>query len=256
MCTIKKRKLQIFKKIIILCAIVIVVSFFLFIRSADAENVLIEKNGLYAENIPDVIFQYAGERAEYFIEAALTGEIPFDENMEIDRNMVLKLCKPYVIWNDLEYQDAVYYFPIASEHKVIAIICIMGKSAHMEDLSASFPGDMAMVDTLNRLDYLHQDYIFYECQGLVFAEDKESRVQIDDISKYLADETKESSMAEEEFSALSYEEKVQAVLQKMEKFASTRPKNIPAASVFFALFLGIVGIGVAIAIYVKKHSVL
>lgn len=259
----KKSYFQVYR---ILCVIFIVLLFFSFTQHAKAESVIVEKNGLYAERISDVIFQYAREQAEHFIKEALEEEIPVNENIEIVRDSVLKLCKPYVIWNDMEYQDAVYYFPIVSENRIIAIVCVMGKSDSVEELSASFPGDRAMVDTLNKLDYLQQDYVFYECRGLVFAENEENSIQIDDISKYLADETKENSPEEEEFSALGYEEKVQAVLQKMEDFVSGSPENSPpvtqklekgkAKLVFIVLFLGIAGIGIAAAVYRKKHSAL
>lgn len=205
---------------------------FIFPKEAVAYTVTVKGDGPYAEYISNNLLQYAEERAELFINEALSEEDSrLFEGIEIKKNTRITLRRPYVSWNALEQQDAVYNFPIVIKNKIVGILGVIGSTEDKEHLTANFPGDPAMVKKLNEIDYLHQDYVFYQYQGLIFAENRKEQIQIGDISSFIASQTEEMNQAEEEFYRLDYDQKLQIMLQKMKYFASYSPESTPEETI-------------------------
>lgn len=188
--------------------------------SAYALNVKVEKAGPYAEKINDEMFAYAKKWARHFLKSEFDDKQPTDAdflflNMDIDKKDTFILCKPYVYWDSTQRQDAVYIFPIAVDDKILASLYVMGRIEEPDYINVNFGPDE---NQLNELDYLRKNYVFFSYQGFIMAEDENG--EITELRKDINAMTSsaEETEREETFYALDYNEKVKAVLEKMDNF--------------------------------------
>ncbi len=221
-------------------------SFVFTCQNAEANEIEIKRDGLYAGNIPDGVFQSVEEYADDILVDSILEhkkEGGF-EDLEIGKDSEFLICKPYVVWSiemgKGENTAAEYHFPIVCDGKVIAEVeALKGIGDYTPGAGTGCSIDSLWAEKLNEQDYLHKDYIFYDYQGYTYAENAEKSIQADLYSHaHLYKDVggvEARKLEEDAFFALSYAEKVQKILQDLdhetERFFGTQLMESPDAAV-------------------------
>jgi hypothetical protein len=212
-------------KLFFVAAVFLIVSFVFFSQDAEAYQIEVKKDGLYSDSIPNEVFQGLDSCVENFLEISAEKKRDTDgqEGIELKRDAKVVLCRPYVEWSIDPVREAsvvVYNFLVVADSKIIAILD-RPKAINADGIGEGFTTDSIWIEKLNEIDYLHQDFVFYEYQGDTYAESARKRVQINMYSHenlYADVGGIEARKPEEDaFLALNYEEKVNRVLQDMDE---------------------------------------
>ncbi len=119
------------------------------------------------ERIPKSATQFVHQNYKEIIDVVMLHIDQF--NVESSNLIDLKLGNPYVIYDlDIDKQDEIYFYPVLKDHTVVLVISIMG-TTNGWNLSANED----MVSKLNKISYDKMDYIFYESNGNIVAENSE-----------------------------------------------------------------------------------
>ena len=220
-------------------AVFCTLSFILVNQDAEAYQIEVKKDGLYSDSIPNEVFQGLDSCVENFLEISAEKKRDTDgqEGIELKRDAKVVLCRPYVEWSIDPVREAsvvVYNFLVVADSKIIAILD-RPKAINADGIGEGFTTDSIWIEKLNEIDYLHQDFVFYEYQGDTYAESAKKRVQINMYSHenlYADVGGIEARKPEEDaFLALNYEKKVNRVLQDMdemaERFFGAQQEEVP-----------------------------
>lgn len=202
--------------------------------SAYKVKVEVEKNGAYAEKISDEMFEFARKETISGIKEYVENEDGFYDNIvvfvgmdvtkEVAKRETFILCKPYVYWTPEPYLLPIYMFPVAVNGKIVSLLEVFGRIEDSDFSQAMLTGQQEKaeeIESLNKLDYLHKDYVFFYNQEKIMAADENGEIKtIVKCYYYLMSDIDEqaSSRAEEAFYAAGYREKVRAVLEQMDNF--------------------------------------
>lgn len=132
-----------------------------------------------------------------------------DFDIQIDELNAATLGNPFVIYNtDTDTQDAIYYFPIIAQQKVIIIMNVINTT---RGWSLSLSQDM--VDELNDIGYANhpQNYIFYIENEKVIAEQSTNKLELLKMSL----QEKGNSTKHKDFDKKSFTDKVNYIKNTM-----------------------------------------
>lgn len=160
--------------------------------------------------MPQKIVKYVEDNAADAVETVLEDS---GSGVDIDFEADISIIKPYVIYNALKQQEAVYNFPLISDGRVVMVISLMDTE---EGLGMQFGAGIA--DKLNEIDYVHTDYIFYEYEDIFYAESSNAKVILGYISSDNYNYTDEEIKKSQVFSRLSYIEKCSVIADKIKDF--------------------------------------
>lgn len=199
--------------------------------SAYKVKVEVEKTGAYAEKISDEMFEFARKETISCIKEYVENEDGFYDNIvefvgmdvtkEVAKRETFILCKPYVYWTPQIYLFPAYVFPVAVNGKIVSLLEVSGRIEDSDFICAMLKGqgNEEEIESLNKLDYLHKDYVFFYYQEKKMAADENGEIRTVVKSFYLNYLDKQaSSRAEEAFYAVDYGEKRRAVLEQMDNF--------------------------------------
>lgn len=139
-----------------------------------------------------------------------------DESVEIDISKV-ETGVPYVDYIIDEIQNPIYHFPMIYKDKIIYVI----------DLSESELGYVLaigtdFVDELNQIDYQNKEYIFYQEDGELIAENEDGKIKI-----YSNDGVKNFSIKNAQFYAKSFRAKKEAIYNKINDYVLSDKEDNP-----------------------------
>ena len=177
-----------------------------------------EKTGPNAEKMGDEMFDVAKEGASYRLKKHWK-KVNF-VGKEPSKKDTFTICKPYVSWCDSESYSLypIYYFPLAVKGKIVALIEVYGRIEEPKYTSASIPiyeDYEEEVEALNRLDYLHKDYVFFLYSGITMAQGEDGKiVKLIDS----AEPDCEPTDGEKFFYALDYDKKLELTIAQMDDY--------------------------------------
>ena len=203
--------------------------------SARKIKIKVEKTGPYAEKIGDEMFAYAKKETRRELKNYWKnkdedyGDLSIFFGMDVTKKDTFTLCKPYVTWRDEEPQQPMYRFPVVVKGKVVGLLTVSGRMKKPKYLTAMMIASSGMVEEierLNKLDYLHKNYVFFGYKDIVLAQGEDGK-----IKKFLVypgayrDPNIKPSDAEKFFRALDYDKKLELLLDKMDNFAYTEEEE-------------------------------
>ena len=201
-------------------------------QAASAYKVRIktEKTGPYVEKMGDEMFDVAKGGAchrfkSYWKGVKEDGDVNSDRvfaGMDVTKKDTFTLCKPYVIWCDSESRPLypLYYFPVAVKGQIVALVKVSGRMEEPEYVGANiiymdYEEYEQEIEGLNRLDYLHKDYVFFLYGGITMAQSEDGKpVTLRDSVELSRDPTD----GEEFFYALDYDKKLELAIAQMDDY--------------------------------------
>ena len=228
----KKFNFQLFFAI---CVILVLAGISFREVSARKIKIKIEKTGPYAEKIGDEMFAYAKKETRRELKRYWENEDGWFDNMplflgiDVTKKDIFTLCKPYVTWRDEEPQQPSYRFPVVVKGKIVGLLTVSGRIEKPKYLTAKLLAaevHSEEIEHLNKLDYLHKDYVFFKYKDIVLAQGEDGK-----IKKFLVypgayrDPNIKPSDAEKFFRALDYDKKLELLLDKMDNFAYTEEEE-------------------------------
>lgn len=180
---------------------------FTMTKNAQAYTVCMQYNEDNKGNVPERIANYAKTNVSNVVFAFSEDGL---SDINIGQRTEIVVAKPYIIWNPLENQEAIYYFPLAIEDRVFAVLAVLDTE---DGLMVQYGTDIS--EQLNEINYLNENIIFYEYNGNLLAESKNECAVIYNFSIDNLKYTKEEKDLEQKFYALPYEEKVFVVNTKI-----------------------------------------
>ena len=213
--------------------------------SARKIKIKIEKTGPYAEKLGDEMFAYAKKETRRTIKEYWKNEDGDYDNisvffgMNVTKKDSFTLCKPYVSWSDENPQQPSYKFPIVVKEKIVALLIIYGRIEEPKYMTASLLDEMEVIEQLNKLDYLHKDYVFFGYKGVVLAQGEDGKIKkfLEDPYAYHEPDRKPSD-TEKFFRALDYNKKLELLLKKMDDFAFTEEVDARRKAIIDGTFTG------------------
>lgn len=138
---------------------------------------------------------------------------------EISNNDNVYLAEPYYIYNELEDQEAIYYFPIVKDQTIVSVMCVLDS----EDGLVYQYGD-EIKDKLNEIHYLQEKPLIYEEDGKIHIEGR------DELLTVSTSEEVGEIVPCKKFSELSYSNKKKRIEEKMDDLVpcvhGEKPENI------------------------------
>lgn len=124
-------------------------------------------------SVPEEAAEYVAKNEDVFIEVMLSCLHYVDDNC---KEHEFSLGKPYIIYQLKEEQDEVYYYPIvdSTTNTIVANVGVIGT----ED-GYSFEIQKEHCYILNAVDYLNNDTVVYEENGIVYALTNSYKVSVD-----------------------------------------------------------------------------
>lgn len=115
-------------------------------------------------SIPDRIISYANtKKTEVINELVQENIITDDEDIQY--------ALPYIIYYPEVNQEAIYYFPLIKDENIVMMVTIIDTEEGLILQSGE-----EMVEELNAINYLETNYIFYEYEYSLYAENKNEKI--------------------------------------------------------------------------------
>lgn len=174
-------------------------------------------NVTYSSAVPSEVSTFVIRNEDNFIQAANGLENWCARTVEGCNE--LDIGEPYIIYNVGFAQDEVYYYPMIDSNTgtIKYIVGVIGTiDGYVFEIKES------MVDILNELDYMNNDWIFYTCLGDMYAESLEEIVNLGSCS-LTSEKVNVSSADETLFVNMTYSEKLNFIMEETQNMKPYAP---------------------------------
>lgn len=168
-----------------------------------------------AKENADIVSYIPKEGMVYFNEnyKSMLKCITEDEGVVIDISK-MKIGVPYVDYIIDEVQNPIYHFPVIYKSKIIYVIDLAeSEQGYVLAIGTDF------VDKLNQIDYQNKEYIFYQENGELIAENEDGKTKI-----YSNNSVKNYSIEKTKFYAKSFRAKKEAIYNKINDYVLSDKK--------------------------------